>query len=381
MGPQEYISILELLTALGEEKKLIFGVTALGAAIMVAVALLLPRQFVASTVVLPPQHNQGSAAGMLAQLGGLVGLAGDVGGKSPDEMYVAFLQTRRIQDGLIRAFGLEARYGSSTIELARMALDNRSEIMADKKSGLISITVSDQDAAMAAKIANGYVDELRKLLAVLAVTEVQQRRAFFEQQVNKTKEALNLAEVAFRKERARSGWSVTQVLAESGTRTAVELRARIAQREVQAQSMQRFATGNNPDMQRIAAEILALKAQLAKIESGSGGSAEGGDLVHGQSAIRAYRDMKVLEATLEALVRQLEVAKVDEAREGPLLQQLDVATPPSQPALPKRTSMVILGTSLSAVLGVLLAAMVAGVKRAPSEVKQRLARLRSVWLF
>ena len=57
----------------------------------------------------------------------------------------------------------------------RDELDDRTVVLATK-DGLIQIDVLDEDPAMAAEIANAYVDELRKLTRDMALTEAQQRR-------------------------------------------------------------------------------------------------------------------------------------------------------------------------------------------------------------
>ena len=87
------ISLLDLAIALGEEKKTLFAIPALFGSLAVAVSLWMTPIFTAKTVMMPPQQQQSSAASALASLGALAGIAGSAAGiKSPDEMYVAFLQ-------------------------------------------------------------------------------------------------------------------------------------------------------------------------------------------------------------------------------------------------------------------------------------------------
>ena len=44
------------------------------------------------------------------------------------------------------------------------------------------------------------------------------------------------------------------------------------------------------------------------------------------------------------MVRQYELAKLDEAKDGPLLQQIDKAVPPDYKAKPSRALIVLAGT-------------------------------------
>ena len=92
--------------------------------------------------------------------------------------------------------------------------------------------------------------------------------------------------------------------------------------------------------------------------------------------------MKVQEALLEGLVRQFELARVDEARDGPLLQQLDIATPPEKKSKPKR-SILILGALFAGLLVGLLIAFVRITLRQRNATgeQSKLVSLRKAWWF
>ena len=78
---------------------------------------------------------------------------------------------------------------------ARTALEGATKVSAGR-DGLISIEVDDKDPQRAADIANAYVQELSKLTGSLAITEAQQRRVFFEKQLQLVQENLKKAELA-----------------------------------------------------------------------------------------------------------------------------------------------------------------------------------------
>ena len=378
---EDEISLLDLATALGEEKATLFAIPLLTTLVAVVVSLLMTPIFTAKTVVMPPQQQQSGAAAALASLGGLAGLAGAAGGiKSPDEMYVALLGSDNLQNRLIADLKLQERYEAKTLTDTRAALKAQVRFSADKKSGLLNIEADDKDPAFAAELANRHVVELRAMLGRLAVTEAQQRRAFYEQQIQQTQDKLALAEVAFRAAKEKSGMQVTTVLAETGVRASAELRGQIAAREVQLQAMSRFATAQNPDTQRIASELSALRAQLNKTEQGSGESKVAASPLH-QEAVKSYRDVKVQEAMLEVLIRQYELARVDEAKEGPLIQQVDVAVAPERKSKPKRAIMVLVAAFAGLFLGVLVAFVRRALKKAqsdPASAGQWLA-LKKAW--
>ena len=378
---EDEISLLDLATALGEEKATLFAIPLLTTLVAVVVSLLMTPIFTAKTVVMPPQQQQSGAAAALASLGGLAGLAGAAGAiKSPDEMYVALLGSDSLQNRLITDLKLQERYEAKTLTETRAELKTQVRFSADKKSGLLNIEADDKDPAFAAELANRHVVELRTMLGRLAVTEAQQRRVFYEQQIQQTQDKLALVEVAFRAAKEKSGMQVTTVLAETGVRASAELRGQIAAREVQLQAMSRFATAQNPDTQRIASELAALRAQLNKTEQGSGESKVAASPLH-QEAVKSYRDVKVQEAMLEVLIRQYELARVDEAKEGPLIQQVDVAVAPERKSKPKRAIMVLVAAFAGLFLGVLVAFVRRALKKAqsdPASAGQWLA-LKKAW--
>src|SRR5207248_5711262 len=127
--------------------------------------------------------------------GGLASLAGIATPKRSEDHYVAILRSETLQNALINRFDLMKRYGVKSRQVARDRLAENVDIRTDK-SGLLKLEVTDHEAVFAAQLANAHLDELRKLLGSLAVTEAQQRRLYFEQQLSSAKEGLIKAEIA-----------------------------------------------------------------------------------------------------------------------------------------------------------------------------------------
>ena len=271
VADDDEISLIDFAIALGEEKKILFAVPVLTTSIAIVLSLLMTPIFTAKTVMLPPQQQQSAAASALASLGGLGGLAGAVAGmKSPDEQYIALMQSESMQRAIIQSLNLQERYNKKVVFETRDQLKARVKIISDKKTGLITIEADDEDPEFAAKLANTHVDELRSLMGKLALTDAQQRRVFFEQQLAKTQEELARAESDFRWAKEKSGMQVTAVIAEGSVRASAEMRGQIAAKEVQLAAMSNFATPQNPELQRLAGELSALRSQLKKLEQGGG---------------------------------------------------------------------------------------------------------------
>ena len=347
-GPS--ISLTELLTWLGEGKRLIATVTIGAALVAVGVGLLLPKTFTARATMLAPSSQQqgGGSAAALAALGALGGLGGGLAPKSPDELYVALLKSDSVQRALAQRFDLMKRYDVATYETLRKELPRYLRVSSDKKSGLISVEVDDAEPKFAADLANAHVVEITKVLARLAVSEAQLRRVFFDTQLNETKERLIKAEQNLRAVQEKSGVIVLDKQAEALITGAAQVRALIAEREVQLKVLRTGATAQNPDVVRLNSELRALRGELARMESSSGGNAGSAvDMPVGKlpeagiEYVRARRELKLQETLLEAMLRQFEAAKLDEAKEGPVLQQVDVALPPDRKSKPSLTLLAL----------------------------------------
>jgi len=351
------VSLADVLTWLGERKALIGAVTGGVAVLSAIVALLLPPIYTARTTFLAPgsQQQSGSAAA-LAALGSLGALPAGLGAKTPDDLYVALLKSDSVQHGLDQRFNLKARYDVDSYEALRKALPNHVRITSDKKSGVISVEVDDKDAKFAADLANAHEPEITKLLGRLAVSEAQLRRAFFEKQLQDTKENLIKAEQTLRAVQEKSGVIVLDKQAEALITNAALLRAQISEREVQLRVLRMSATDQNPAVIRLNSELRGLRAELARMESTQGGTPGSAvDLPVGRipeaavDYVRARRELKLQETLLEGMLRQYEIAKLDEAKEGPVLQQVDIALVPDYKSRPSR-SLIIIASTLAALL-------------------------------
>ena len=346
------VSLTEVLTWLGEKKKQIASFTAAVAVVSLAVALLLPPVYTARTSFLAPGSQQpSSSAAALAALGPLGGLAGGLAAKTPDELYVALLKSDSVLRGLDSRFDLKKRYDVETHEALRRLVPGIIRVSSDKKSGVIGVEVDDRDPKFAADLANAHEAEVTKLLGRLAVSEAQLRRAFFEKQLDETKENLVKAEQSLRGVQEKSGVIVLDKQAEALITNAALLRAQIAEREVQLKVLRTSSTEQNPAVIRLTSELRALRGELARMESAQGGSQGSAvDMPVGRipeaavDYVRARRELKLQETLLESMVRQYEVAKLDEAKEGPSLQQVDVALPPDHKSRPPRAVIVVAST-------------------------------------
>ncbi|MCU1308005.1 MAG: Lipopolysaccharide biosynthesis protein [Acidobacteriaceae bacterium] len=357
------INLLDLLIVLAKRKVLIARLTVASAVVTLVTVLFLPNIYTATTKLLPPQQAQSSTAAMLGQLGSLAGLAGQglvSKTSSVTELYAAMLQSRTITEALVLRFKLQDCYRLKLLIEARERLADDSEISVGK-DGLISVSVSNRDPKLASALANGYVEELLKLSQALAVTEASQRRLFFESQLQLAKENLSNAEVDLKKTQETTGLIQLESQAKAIIESVANLRAQIATREVQLQGMRSFATNANPDIVRLQQELDALRSQLAKLErdksSGNGDIQVGTGRVPeaGLEYMRKLRNVKYFEAIFEILAKQYEAARIDEAKNAPLIQVMDKAIEPERKSRPARLLIILLCTFIGGFIGALLA--------------------------
>ena len=373
MQDDDEISLLDLLQVIVDNLRLLVlgplvcGLAALGISFAIA------PTFTAKTQFLPPQQQQSSAASMLASLGALGGLAGAATGiKNPADQYMAFMKSVSVQDSLIERFKLVEKYEAKLKTDARMALTGSVRI-ASGKDGLISVEVDDKNPKFAADLANAHVEELRKLLGRLAVTEAQQRRMFFEKQLQITKENFTKADLALKSSGINS--SVLKSSPASAVEAVARLKAGISVQEVKLGTMRNYLTENSPDFKQALSELASLKSQLAKAENEEPTSLGTTDYV------ARYREFKYQETMFELFAKQFELAKVDESREGAVIQVLDMAEPPERKAKPRKAMISIIATLSSGFTLLLFVFVRSALKNAyqDEETKLRMAALKGSW--
>jgi uncharacterized protein involved in exopolysaccharide biosynthesis len=368
------ISLLDLLQVVVENLRLlVLGPLAAGL-LALGITFLVPPTFTATTVFMAPQQQQSGAAMMLQSLGALGGLAGAATGlKNPNDQFVSMLKSESVANALIDQFALMERYQVELKFDARAALEGVSKISSGK-DGLITIEVDDKDPVFAAQLANGYVQAFDKLLDRLAITEAQQRRAFFDRQLQDTKVKLEKAQRSLQ----ASGVNSTALKAspEATIKAIAELQAMVAAQEVKVASMRGYLTETAPDFKQALNELAALRAQFARAEKSSPTPATGD-----ADYLARYREVKYFEALFELFSKQFELAKVDEAREGSNTQVVDPAVPPERKSKPKKAQIAVL-TTLAVGFALLLFVFVRQALRQSSndpETAEKLLRLRSAW--
>jgi uncharacterized protein involved in exopolysaccharide biosynthesis len=356
------ISFREICAILSARRRIIGWVLLLAVSISSAIAFVMPAEYTAEAVILTPQRAEPSLSAMVQLAGGAASLSGlsllsGFGLRNPSDLYVGILQSRTIADALITRFNLKQVYGDKYVQQARKHLSRRTSITAGKDT-LIRIEVDDRDPKRAAQLANAYVGELADRNTTVALTEASQRRLFFEQQLASEKKLLAAAEISLRDTEKVTGLVVPSGQAEALIRSASQLNAEILSREAQLAGMRTYASDENPRFQAVQRELSALRSELSKLESGKqvAGTPEVpvGNLPQaGLEYVRKYRDVKYHEGLYEALAKQYEAARLDEAKAAPLIQVVDKAVVPERKSWPPRLLIILMSVALSVVVAAL----------------------------
>ena len=351
---------LELLLVLAREKKLIVLVTVGAALLTTIIVFLLPKMYTATATILPPQQNQSILSSLVGQVAGSSNVdLRDLGLKNPSDVFVAMLKSRTVEDALINRFDLRKVYSKKTYQDARKVLEKRSEIDPEKE-GLISIEVTDRDPRRSADIANAWVDELRALNQSLALTEAAQRRVFFEEKLSQERDDLAKAELAMQQIEQKTGIIQPDAQTKALIGAVADIHAQVAAKQVQLESLRTYGTENNPDVKRVERELAELQAQSARMSQTQRPGAEPAESnlevptprVAAASAeyLRVARDLRYHESLYDFLARQLEAARIDEARNAVVVQVVDKAVPPEKKSSPKRLLIVAIATVVAFLL-------------------------------
>lgn len=302
---------------------------------------------------------------MLAALGRAGGGLGAIGGevlglKTSGDLFVGVLQSRSVQDDVINKFDLRAVYGRSRYEDTRKVLESRTEVFADRKSGIITLTVSDRSRERAQAIGQEYVEALNHVVTTLNTSSAHKERAFLEERLVQVQQDLEKAEKDFSQFASQNTAIDVKEQGKAMITAAAQVEGQLIAAETELEGLRQTYTSNNVRVRSVQARIDEYRRQLQKLGGQDPSVAQPGTAKQDRTSdqnqdsypsIRSlpllgvtwadlYRQTKVQETVLETLTEQYELAKVEEARETPSVKVLDAADLPERKSYPPRTVLV-----------------------------------------
>ena len=330
---------------------------------------------------MPPDQQSGSGLAMLAALagrggsssasggvasalgGGLGNVAGDLLGlKSSGALFVDMLDGSTIQDELIKKFDLRKEYHDRYWEDARKDLAKHTDVKEDRKSGVITIAVTDHDPRRAQAMTQAYVDALNGVVAQVSTSSARRERIFIEDRLRTVKQNLDAALQSFSDYASQNGTFDIPSQSKAMVESEAELQGQLIAAESELEGLKQIYTGNNIRVRSLEARVAALRKQVENLSGNKADPASDESQIPGDfPSIRKlpllgvrwanlYRDMKVQETVYELLTQEYEFAKIQEAKEIPSVNVLDPPLLPEEKSFPPRMVIIVAGAALSFVL-------------------------------
>ena len=360
---------------LWQERQLLFRWTVIGLVTSTIIAFLIPVRYTTTTRLMPPDQAGQGMASVLAVLGKSTDL-GSLGSqlmgvKTSGDLFVGVLHSETVQNAIVNKFDLRKVYGDRRWVDARKTLEDRSDITADRKSGLITIKVSDRNPERAAAIGREYVEQLNNVVITLDTSAAHRERIFLETRLKEVQVDLESAEKEFSEFASKNTALDVKEQGRAMIGASAQLEGELIAAETQLEGLRQIYTASNVRVRSLQARIDEYKHQLQKMtgQSGSatGDAAQNPDAAQSQDlypSIRQlpilgvswadlYRRARVQEAVFETLTKQYEMAKVEEARETPSVKVLDLAEVPERKSYPPRLLLIFLGTAMALTIAAL----------------------------
>lgn len=350
------------LRLLWEQRRLLLRASIFGLVMFTAVAFLIPKRFESSAVLMPPDDQSASGMMMAAALanrisGSMGGIAGDILGiKNSGDLFIGIIRSRTVQDDVIKKLDLMKVYGTNQWEPARRRLNENTMISEDRKSGMITITVSDRSPERAARIAGEYVTELDWVVTQLSTSSAHRERVFLEERLAQVRQDLEKAERDFSEFASRNGTIDIKEQGRAMVESAATVEGQLIAAQSELQGLKQIYSENNVRVRSVKARISELQNQLQQLggkqEIAKDATNSGADELYpsirklpllGVPYADLYRRTRVQEAVFESLTQQYELAKVAEAKEVPSVKVLDQPNVPEHKSYPPRLVIMILG--------------------------------------
>jgi capsule polysaccharide export protein KpsE/RkpR len=364
---REVHSAFTRLRLLLDERILLFRITACGLAFGTLLAFLIPARFESRTQLMPPDSSDlasglASMMAMSGKGGGLGMLAGDLLGlRTSGSLFIGILRSDTVEDRIIDQFNLRSVYHVKRMQEARRRLEENTQISEDRKSGIISIGVSDHSPERAQQMAEAYVTQLNQMVVELNTSAAHRERVFLEERLKAVKFDLDASAKQFSEFASKNTAIDIQEQGKAMVGAAATLQGHLIAAQSELEGLRQIYADSNVRIHAVRARIDELQKKLEQMGGGDlAGNESPEDSLYpsirklpllGVTYANLYRATKIQETVFELLTQQCELAKVQEAKETPSVKILDAAKLPEKKSFPPRLVIMIFGACLSMMAG------------------------------
>jgi capsule polysaccharide export protein KpsE/RkpR len=354
------------LRLLWEERKFLTRALGLGLVLSIILAYLIPVKFQSTTRLMPPDNQNSLAALAMLGTGGSssgagstgLGLAASLlGGKTTGALFGGVLLSRTVEDRLIDRFDLLKVYGRKLKQEARKDLEKNTDISEDRKTGILTITVTADTKERARDLASGYVEELGRRMTEVSTNSAHRERVFLEDHLKVVKKELDQSALEFSAFATKNTAINIPEQVKATMTAAARVQGELAAAESELHGLEQVYTDNNVRVRSLRARIEELHKQVqTRTQNTNGGEDSLGQIIRdlprlGVTWTELYRRAMINEAVYEALTKQYEYSKVQEAKEVPPVSVLDAANLPEKKSSPIRWIVVLVGLMFSFAIG------------------------------
>jgi uncharacterized protein involved in exopolysaccharide biosynthesis len=341
-------------------RRMVFGILAIGILISILYAFLLPAMYTSTTTLMPPEGASANSSYLsLMASGGPAAAAGSslLGVKTPGSTFIGIMKSRTVQERLVTRFNLVHEYKSHLIEDACIQLATDTQMVEDSKSGIITIRVDARNPVLASKIAQGYVEELDRVVTTNSTSAARRERIFLEERLKEIKKDLDDSAKSLSQFSTKSRTIDIPSQGKAMVDSGLKLQDQMVAARAELAGLRQSYSEDNVRIRAAHARIAELQRQIDKMMGSTiEPSLDANDSAYpsvselpalGLTYSDLERRVRVEELLWNSLTMQYEAARVQEAKEIPTVRVLDVANVPQHKSYPVRRSIVLLGAMLS----------------------------------
>lgn len=403
--PEEFddeINLIDLIYPIYKRRIFLIKFCLVITLMMAIISIFSEKIYEAKAVILPETGDGNNDIGVKAAFLEQFGVAGLGGSQStPSAVFGAVLKSKELAWDVLKRYDYYsimgiANYGNKDI-IAKSFAD-KVNVSESKKDPSISISMQSNDPILIADIANSYVRALDEYNLSNSFTSNRRLREYIENRLSVADEDLDSAQKALREFQEKNKAVSIGKQTEATLEVLAEMESHKVALEVEKAAKERFYKGAHIELEQLDAKIEAINKNIARltnseessvsIELGSGKI----DFYIPLTRIPAlnYDESKLLlkvkakTGVITMLITQLEQAKLDETKDMPTINTLEIAEPPQKSIKPKKKLNVILGFIVSLFLGIFIIFLMEFTQRmdedpesAPKwkEIKNGLSRL------